>query len=77
MQANASRYMVVCAEIHNGGLSVGMVYEYAFARPDIAQQMEKTVEVVLQRGVLPQNPGGHATTVMLTKEICAAYESPD
>ena len=52
-----------------------MMCEYAFARPDIARQLEQADESVLKKGVLPPDLGGAAPTVMVTNEIIAAYKS--
>ena len=56
-------------------LSVGMMCELAFGRPDINRRLENSVETILHNGVLTHDLGGNASTVSVTKEICNAYKS--
>lgn len=53
-------------------LSVAMMCEHAFARPDIARAIEAAVETVLEAGTLTPDLGGTATTTVMTDAVCAA-----
>ena len=50
-------------------LSVAMMFEYAFARPDIARSVEMAVERTLEEGVLTPDLGGTGRTTDVTASI--------
>lgn len=50
-------------------LSVAMMFEYAFARPDIAAAIVGAVERTLEQGVLTPDLGGSARTGEVTESI--------
>lgn len=52
-------------------LSVAMMFDYAFARSDIAKQIEQSVERVLERGLFTPDLGGSATTKDMTAAVLA------
>ena len=53
-------------------LSVAMMFEYAFARPDISREIEIAVEKTLERGVFTPDLGGSATTEKVTDAVIEA-----
>jgi 3-isopropylmalate dehydrogenase len=56
-------------------LSVAMMFEYAFARVEIARQIEDAVEQTLQRGILTPDLGGTATTNEVTAAVLSALRA--
>ncbi|MEM8687571.1 MAG: 3-isopropylmalate dehydrogenase [Pseudomonadota bacterium] len=50
-------------------LSVGMMFQYAFAREDIARSVEGAVERTLEEGVLTPDLGGSARTEEVTRAV--------
>ena len=50
-------------------LSVAMMFEHAFARPDVTRKIESAVEDVLKAGVLTPDLGGTATTASMTDAV--------
>ena len=56
-------------------LSVAMMFEYAFARIEIAREIENAVEQTLQRGVLTPDLGGTATTTDVTAAVLSALRT--
>ncbi|MEM1199084.1 MAG: 3-isopropylmalate dehydrogenase [Pseudomonadota bacterium] len=50
-------------------LSVGMMFQYAFAREDIAHAIEGAVERTLEEGVLTPDLGGSAGTKEVTRAV--------
>lgn len=53
-------------------LTVAMMFDYAFARSDIAREIEAAVDRVLQAGVLSPDLGGTATTDEVTSAVLDA-----
>jgi len=53
-------------------LSVAMMFEHAFARPDVARKIEAAVEDVLKAGVLTPDLVGTATTGSMTDAVLEA-----
>ncbi len=53
-------------------LSVALMLDYSFARPDLAMWLERAVGAVLQRGVLTRDLGGTARTSEITDAVVAA-----
>ena len=56
-------------------LSVAMMCDYAFARPDIADAIEQAVEAAINAGVRTGDLGGKATTIEMTAAIVAAMRA--
>lgn len=50
-------------------LSVGMMFEFTFARPDLARALETAVERTLAEGILTPDLGGTASTAPMTDAI--------
>ena len=55
-------------------LSVAMMFQYAFARPDLALDIETAVEQTLTTGVMTPDIGGTATTKDVTDAIIGALK---
>jgi 3-isopropylmalate dehydrogenase len=53
-------------------LSVAMMLEYSFARPDLAHRIERAVEHAVADGARTPDIGGTATTSDVTKAVLAA-----
>ncbi len=53
-------------------LSVAMMLEYAFCRPDLARQAETAVETVLAAGIRTPDLGGTSTTDDVTRAVVDA-----
>ena len=53
-------------------LTVAMMFDYAFARSDLARDIESAVDAVLNAGVLTPDLGGTATTDAVTDAVIAA-----
>ena len=56
-------------------LSVAMMFEYAFARVDIARKIESAVEQTLKRGILTPDLGGTVTTADVTSAVLGALRT--
>jgi 3-isopropylmalate dehydrogenase len=56
-------------------LSVAMMFEYAFARVDIASDIELAVEETLVRGIMTPDIGGTAKTTDVTLAVLDAFRS--
>ncbi|MDX1400465.1 MAG: 3-isopropylmalate dehydrogenase, partial [Kiloniellales bacterium] len=54
-------------------LSLAMMFDYGFAKPEIARSLETSVEKVLGAGVRTADLGGNAGTVAMTDAIIKAY----
>ena len=54
-------------------LSVAMMFEYAFARPDLARSIETAVETAIVSGPLTPDVGGDARTEQVTESVIDAY----
>ena len=50
-------------------LSVGMMFEFTFARPDLNQAVERAIERVLDSGIATPDIGGSASTTLMTDAI--------
>lgn len=57
-------------------LSVAMMFDYGFARTDMAQDIEAAVEQALRSGVLTPDLGGSATTSDMTAAVLDALAAP-
>ena len=57
-------------------LSVAMMFEHGFARPDCARMIERAVEAVLATGVMTPDLGGTASTSEVTDTVTAALTRP-
>ena len=53
-------------------LSVGMMFEYAFGRPDVARAIETAVERTLEAGIMTPDLGGSAMMADVTDAIIGA-----
>ena len=53
-------------------LSVGMMFEYAFAREDIARKIESAVNTTLEQGIMTPDLGGSSTTKEVTDTVLKA-----
>ena len=58
-------------------LSVAMMFEYAFARADIARRIEHSVEQVLNQQILTPDLGGNATTLEMKEAVLTALTRAD
>jgi 3-isopropylmalate dehydrogenase len=56
-------------------LSVAMMFEYAFARSDMAREIENAVEETLRQGFLTPDLGGASKTVDVTAAVLSALNS--
>ena len=57
-------------------LSVGMMLEYAFVRPDLARLLEQAVERVLEAGIITPDLGGTANMNEVTDAVIDAISVP-
>ncbi|MEM7426606.1 MAG: 3-isopropylmalate dehydrogenase [Pseudomonadota bacterium] len=55
-------------------LSVGMLFRYAFARPDAARAIEAAVERVVSTGTVTPDVGGTAGTTDITKAVISELQ---
>jgi 3-isopropylmalate dehydrogenase len=53
-------------------LSVAMMLDHSFARPDLADRLERAVAAALERGILPRDLGGKAGTDEVADAVIAA-----
>ena len=53
-------------------LTVAMMFDYAFARADLACNIERAVEAVLQSGTMTPDLGGQGNTESVTNAVIAA-----
>ena len=53
-------------------LSVAMMFEYAFARPDVARKIEDAVEETLRKGIYTPDLGGDAKSADVTAAVLSA-----
>lgn len=56
-------------------LSIAMLFEYSFARPDISEHIEVAVVAALEAGHRTPEIGGTSTTVDVTSAVIEAYRS--
>jgi len=56
-------------------LSVAMMWEYSFARPDLARRIEAAVESAIEAGHRTPDLGGTATTDGLTNAVIEAFRA--
>lgn len=54
-------------------LSVAMMYEYAFARPEVARRIEQAVETTLNQGITTPDLGGTHSTTEVTHAVIDAF----
>ena len=50
-------------------LSVGLMFEHSFAKPDIRQTLDEAVDAALSDGFLTPDIGGKHSTVQVTDAI--------
>ena len=54
-------------------LSISMMFEYAFARSDLARHIESAVEAVIESGPMTPDVGGEASTREVTAAVIERY----
>lgn len=57
-------------------LSVGMMFQYAFVRPDIAKAIETAVEGTLDEGMMTPDIGGSSGTRDVTQSVIQKIKAP-
>jgi 3-isopropylmalate dehydrogenase len=56
-------------------LSVAMMFEYAFGRPEIAREIENAVEQTLDRGIMTPDLGGTCSTAETTATVLEVFSA--
>ena len=56
-------------------LSVAMMFEYAFGRPEIAREIENAVEQTLDRGIMTPDLGGTCSTAETTGTVLEVFSA--